>query len=45
MEVQTSEDVESRVNALEFVFWVILAGIFGFVIGAIILVVILLNKS
>ena len=45
VEVQTSEDVESRVNALEFVFWVILAGIFGFVIGAIILVVILLNKS
>ena len=45
LEVQTSEDVESRVNALEFVFWVILAGIFGFVVGAIILVVILLNKS
>ena len=45
LEIQTSEDVESRVNALEFVLWIILAGIFGFVIGAIILVVILLNKS
>lgn len=45
LEIQTLEDVESRVNALEFVFWVILAGIFGFVVGAIILVVILLNKS
>ena len=45
LEVQTSEDVESPVNDLAFVFWVILAGIFGFVVGAIILVLILLNKS
>lgn len=45
LEVQTSENVESQVNDLEFAFWVILAGIFGFVVGAIILVVILLNKS
>ena len=45
LEIQTSEDVESRVNVLEFAFWIILAGIFGFVIGAIILVLILLNKS
>lgn len=45
LDVQTSEDVESRVNALEFVFWVMLAGIFGFVVGAIILVLILLNKG
>ena len=44
-EVQTSEEIESRVNALEFVFWIILVGIFGFVIGAIILVLILFNKS
>ena len=45
LEIQTSEDVGSPVNDLEFVLWIILAGIFGFVIGAIILVLILLNKS
>lgn len=45
LEIQTSEDIESRINVLEFTFWVILAGIFGFVVGAIILVLILLNKN
>ena len=45
LEVQTSEDVESRINTLEFAFWVVLAGIFGFVVGAIILILILLNKN
>lgn len=45
LEIQTSEDVESPVDVLEFAFWVILAGIFGFVVGAIILVLILLNKN
>ena len=44
-EIQTSEDVESPVDVLEFAFWIILAGIFGFVVGAIILVLILLNKN
>ena len=44
-EIQPSEDAESRINVLEFAFWVILAGIFGFVVGAIILVLILVNKS
>ena len=44
-EIQTLEEDQSHLDNLTFLFWVILAGIFGFVVGAIILVLIFLNKS
>lgn len=44
-EVQTSEEAQSLSDTLSFLFWAILAGIFGFVVGFIILVLILLNKN
>lgn len=44
-ETETSEEDQTLSKDLNFFFWVILAGIFGFIVGAIILVLILLNKS
>lgn len=44
-ETKTSEKDQRLSNDLSFLFWVILAGIFGFIVGAIILVLILFNKS
>ncbi len=44
-EIQTSEEDQSQLDNLTFLFWVVLAGIFGFILGAIILILILLNKS
>ena len=44
-EMQTSEEDQTLSSELSFLFWVILAGIFGFIVGAIILVLILFNKS
>ena len=44
-ETETIEEDQTLSNDLIFLFWVILAGIFGFIVGAIILVLILFNKS
>ena len=44
-EAEISEEDHTLSNDLSFLFWAILAGIFGFIVGAIILVLILLNKS
>ena len=41
----SSENVQPTSNLISFLFWVILAGLFGFVVGFIILVLILLNKN
>lgn len=40
-----SENVQPMSDLISFLFWVILAGVFGFVVGFIILVLILLNKN
>lgn len=44
-ETETPEENQTLSNDLSFLFWVILAGIFGFIVGAIILILILFNKS
>ncbi|MCG9132821.1 protein phosphatase 2C domain-containing protein [Candidatus Poribacteria bacterium] len=44
-ETLISEDIQSVSNTLSFLFWLILAGVFGFFVGFIILVLILLNKN
>ena len=44
-ETKTIEEDQTLSSDLSFLFWVILAGIFGFIVGAIILVLILFNKS
>lgn len=44
-ETQISEGNQSLSDDLSFLFWVILAGIFGFFVGALVLVLILLNKN
>ncbi len=41
----SSENVQPTSNLISFLFWVILAGVFGFIVGFIILVFILLNKN
>lgn len=44
-ETRASEENQSVSNALSFLFWLILAGVFGFFVGFIILVLILMNKN
>ena len=44
-ENDTSENVQPMSNLISFLFWMLLIGVFGFVIGFIILVLILLNKN
>lgn len=41
----SSENVQPMSDLISFLFWMILAGVFGFVVGFIILVLILLNKN
>ncbi len=43
LETRTSEEVQPPSGVLRFLFWLILAGVFGFVVGFIILVLILIN--
>ena len=45
LETRTSEEVQTPSGVLRFLFWLILAGVFGFVVGFIILVLILINKN